>query len=127
MIFLSLGAGVQSTVMLMRAIEGDIERPDHVIFADTGWEPSAVYKHVAWCERQCGKAQLPFHQVRTGNIRDDLTTARTSESGEYAGRWVSMPLFVDTGSGVAGQIRRQCTSEYKLAPLRKKQRELLGL
>lgn len=126
MIFLSLGAGVQSTVMLMLGIRGEIDRPDHVIFADTGWEPAGVYKHVEWCKRQCEKAGIPFHQVANGNIRDDMVTARTADSGEYSGRWASMPVFVDTGSGVEGQIRRQCTSEYKLAPLRAKQRELLG-
>jgi len=31
MVFLSLGAGVQSSVMLMLAIRGEIERPDHAI------------------------------------------------------------------------------------------------
>lgn len=125
MIFLSLGAGVQSTVMLMLAIHDQIERPDHVIFSDTGWEPAGVYRHVAWCKRQCEKAGIPFHTVSAGNIRDDRVLARTSDSGEYAGRWASMPLFVDN-SGKIGQIRRQCTSEYKLNPIRKKQRELLG-
>ncbi len=130
MIFFSLGAGVQSSVMLMRAIAGDIERPDHVIFSDTGWEPVAIYKHLDWCKRQCEKAGIPFHQVRSerasGNIREDMVTARTAASGEYDGDWASMPLFIDTGSGVEGRIRRQCTSEYKLDPLRRLQRQLLG-
>ena len=34
---LSLGAGVQSTTLLYMMIEGEIERPDHAIFSDTGW------------------------------------------------------------------------------------------
>jgi len=123
MIFLSLGAGVQSTVMLMLGIRGEIERPDHVIFADTGWEPEGVYRHVEWCKRQCEKANLPFHQVSAGNIRDDMLNARADK--EYKGRWAAMPLFT-SGDGIQGMIRRQCTAEYKLAPLRKKQRELLG-
>ena len=55
-----------------------------------------------------------------------MVNARTAASGEYAGRWASIPVFVDSGDGVEGRIRRQCTSEYKLGPLRKKQRELLG-
>ena len=126
MIFLSLGAGVQSSVMLMLAIKGEIERPDHVIFADTGWEPKHTYDHVAWCERQCIKAGIPFHIVSNGNIRKDAIHARAADFGPYEGRWASMPLFVDSGKKVIGRIRRQCTAEYKLQPLRKKQRELLN-
>lgn len=135
MIFLSFGAGVQSSVMLMMAIKGEIERPDHVLFADAGWEGERTMEHVDWCERQCEKAGIPFHRVSAGNIRDDMVILRTAHSGEYvrqaatehrARRWATMPLFVDTGSGIEGRIRRQCTAEYKLAPLRAKQRELLG-
>jgi len=32
------------------AIEGELERPDCAIFADTQWEPQAVYTHLAWLE-----------------------------------------------------------------------------
>lgn len=135
MIFLSLGAGVQSSVMLMMAIRGEIQRPDHVIFADTQWESKQVYANVRWFEKQCGKAQIPFHDVTGGNIKADMEISRSAASGEHkrqavterrAGRWATMPLFVDTGKPIEGRIKRQCTAEYKLAPLRKKQRELLG-
>lgn len=124
--FLSLGAGVQSSVMLMLAIRGEIERPDHVLFADTGWDGQRTLAHVDWCERQCVKTGLPFHRVSNGNIKTDSLHARTADSGEYAGRWASMPYFVDTGSVTEGRIRRQCSSEYKITPLQRKQRELLG-
>lgn len=124
--FLSLGGGVQSSVMLLMAIHGELERPDHVLFADTGWDGERTMEHVAWCEMQCVKAEIPFHRVSSGNIRDDMIKARSFDSGEHDGRWAAMPLFVDTGGQVEGRIRRQCTSEYKLSPLRTKQRELLG-
>ena len=46
---LSLGAGVQSTTLALMAAHGDIApMPDCAIFADTGWEPRAVYEHLAW-------------------------------------------------------------------------------
>ncbi len=46
---LSLGAGVQSTTMALMAAHGEIgPMPDCAIFADTGWEPKAVYDHLAW-------------------------------------------------------------------------------
>lgn len=128
MIFLSLGAGVQSSVMLMLAIRGEIERPDHVLFADTGWDGERTMDHVIWCEAQCVKAGIPFHRVTAGNIRLDMIEARSGkrERGEKGTRWAAMPLFVDVGTGVSGRSKRQCTSEYKINPLRKKQRELLG-
>ena len=43
---LSLGAGVQSTAVLLMMIEGQLPKADAVIFADTGWEPIAVYDHL---------------------------------------------------------------------------------
>lgn len=124
MIFLSLGAGVQSSVMLMMAIRGEIERPDHVIFADTGWEPKHVYLQARFCEKQCAKAMIPFYIESVGNIRHDMVHARSDP--DYDGRYASPPLFVDTGKAVEGRIKRQCTDEYKVAALKKKQRELLG-
>lgn len=49
---ISLGAGVQSTTMALMAAAGELEpMPDAAIFADTGWEPKAVYAH---CEGMCG-------------------------------------------------------------------------
>jgi hypothetical protein len=46
---LSLGADVQSTTLALMAGRGIISpMPDCGIFADTGWEPTAVYDHLAW-------------------------------------------------------------------------------
>ncbi len=44
---LSLGAGVQSSVMLLMADRGLLgDKPDVAIFADTQWEPKEVYEHL---------------------------------------------------------------------------------
>ena len=46
---LSLGGGVQSSVMALMAGEGAFDRvPDSAIFADTRWEPPSVYEHIEW-------------------------------------------------------------------------------
>ena len=46
---ISLGAGVQSTTMAFMAAHGEIgPMPDCAIFADTGWEPKRVYRHLEW-------------------------------------------------------------------------------
>lgn len=49
---LSLGAGVQSTCLLLMAAEGHLPGLDAAIFADTGWEPRAVYDHLDRIERE---------------------------------------------------------------------------
>ena len=48
---LNLGAGVQSTAVYLLACDVKLWGPnllDFAIFADTGEEPEAVYKHLAW-------------------------------------------------------------------------------
>ena len=52
---LSLGAGVQSTTVLLMSIRGELPRIDHAIFADTGWEPKAVYEHLDRLKEECEK------------------------------------------------------------------------
>lgn len=87
---ISLCAGVQSTTLALMAAHGEIgPMPDCAIFADTGWEPRAVYDHLAWL--MSGKV-LPFpaHIVSAGNIRDELAGAADG------GRWASIPAFVKT-------------------------------
>jgi hypothetical protein len=113
---ISLGAGVQSSTMALMAARGDIgPMPDCAIFADTGWEPKRVYEWLAWLE-----AQLPFpvHHVSGGNIREHIL-AKTNSTGQ---RFASVPWYTSNG----GMGRRQCTKEYKLVPIDRKQRELLG-
>lgn len=118
---LSLGAGVQSTTLALMAARGDLaEMPDCAIFADTGWEPAAVYKHLDWLETVL---PFPVHRVSSGNIRDDLV----ARSSARAGRFVTVPFFLAGKNGKRGMGRRQCTSHYKIEPIRRKERELLGL
>ena len=58
---LSLGAGVQSTVLALMAERGEygLPKPDVAVFADTGWEPPSVYEHLDWLQEQ-----LSFEVVR---------------------------------------------------------------
>lgn len=121
---LSLGAGVQSSTVLRMSLHGELPALDHAIFADTGWEPAAVYDHLETLKIECAEAGLPLHVVSKGNIRDDLR-ARNTIDGK--GRFASIPLFIKNPDGTSGMGRRQCTSEYKVQPITRKQRELMGL
>lgn len=64
---LSLGAGVQSSAVLLLAALGELPRLDGAIFADTGWEPRAVYDHLDRLKREVASpAGIPVHQVGVG-------------------------------------------------------------
>ena len=118
---LSLGAGVQSTALALMTAHGEIgPMPDCAIFADTGWEPRAVHEHLAWL-RSPDVLPFPVHVVSAGNIRDGLIRGARGE------RWASIPAFTRSASGKVGMIRRQCTGEYKIVPIRRKVRELAGI
>ena len=57
---LSLGAGVQSTVLALMAAEGTLPGLDGAIFADTRWEPRRVYDHLDRLEKVLADAGLPL-------------------------------------------------------------------
>ena len=116
---LALGAGVQSTAMLLMAEAGEFgPKPDHAIFSDTGWEPPEVYEHLNRLEEA---TSIPIHRVSAGDIREKTLK---SKSGT---RYASLPFWTRTSNGKEGPLRRQCTKEYKIEPITKKIRELLGL
>ncbi|MEU8900693.1 hypothetical protein AB0C65_32850 [Nocardia sp. NPDC048505] len=115
---LSLGAGVQSTVLALMACSGELPALDGAIFADTGWEPAAVYDQIERLHAEFDRAGIAFWQVTKGNLRADTL--------DPMHRFVSVPYFTRNVDGSAGMGRRQCTSEYKLSPINRKVRELLG-
>ena len=119
---LSLGAGTQSTVMALMAEQGynDMPKPDLAIFADTGWEPPAVYRHLDWLKQQLSYEVIT---VSAGNIRTDLLTGTNPRGG----RFLDIPAYLTYPDGTNGMSKRQCTSDYKLDPIKKELRERLGL
>jgi hypothetical protein len=114
---ISLGAGVQSTAMLLMAIEGEFEKPDCAIFADTQWEPKAVYDHLDWLESYSKENGIEVYRTSKGNLKEDVT--------QNERRFASIPLFVQRQDGKEGQLKRQCTAEYKIKPVRRMVRSLL--
>lgn len=68
---------------------------------------------------------FPVIVVGAGNMRQNLLAASRGE------RWASIPAFarsVDWRGNVSiGMIRRQCTGDYKIEPIRRKVRELVQL
>jgi 3'-phosphoadenosine 5'-phosphosulfate sulfotransferase (PAPS reductase)/FAD synthetase len=99
---LSLGAGVQSTTVLLLAAHGTIPPYHVIVFADTGDEPAAVYEHLARLDEIAN-----IIRVSAGHLAD------TAES-----TFLPIPLY----DGHGGMGRRQCTYQYKLRPIRKELR-----
>ena len=118
---LSLGGGVQSSVMALMASQGAFDRvPDCAVFADTRWEPPGVYEHIEWLSKQLS---FPLHVVDNGrSLRGDVK-ALTNHSGSRS--YVDIPVYLKGRNGEGDGIgRRQCTDNYKIRPIRKKIREL---
>ena len=122
---LSLGAGVQSSTVALMIAKGEIEPVDAAIFADTQWEPKKVYEWLDWLERQIAASSNPFpvYRVTEGNLRQDIISKQNTTGGRFAA--IPWHMLMPNGDRVMG--RRQCTAEYKLKPLRRKMRELVGL
>ena len=118
---LSLGAGRQSTALYLMAQKGIVEPFDLAIFADTKFESRVTYDHLAWLE-QVGK--VPILKVSRGDIRADIEAGMLRERKQNGS--VSMPFFTITG-GKVGRMRRQCTKEYKVEPIQKEIRHILGI
>ena len=115
---LSLGAGVQSSTLALMIAHGELEPVDAAIFADTGWEPRKVYDWLDWLEKQL---PYPVYRVSAGNLREDIITSRNGN------RVAAVPWHMEMPNGDRAMGRRQCTAEYKIAPLTKKTRQLCGL
>lgn len=121
MIVISLGAGVQSSTMALMAARGELTpTPDCAIFADTGAEPAAVYRHLDWLETQL---PFPVHRVSAGNLRHEILGAMAGSNRMDA----RPPFFTLSAKNKRGMLNRQCTQDYKIIPIQRKIRELIGL
>ena len=116
---ISLGAGVQSSVMAIMAAKGDFPPVDCAIFADTGYEPKAVYTYLEFLKKIL---PYPVYLVEKGNIRDDMLAAKGTTN------FVVAPFFTQNKiTGKKGMVMRQCTNDYKIQPIRTKIRELCNV
>lgn len=110
---LSYGGGVQSTALLIAAVLGKIPRPDVAIFADTGWEPKQVISWIQVMTQWAKERDFEVCTVSYANIRSPRGAAH-------------MPLQILNPDGSLGKTMRQCTTDYKLDPIRREVRRRLG-
>lgn len=116
---LSLGMGVQSSVIALMSAHGELPKLDLAIFSDPGWEGSATMKWAAWLTGYCAENGIRVVTVKKDGpgIRADALQAK---------RFATMP-FYSMMDGKPGMVMRQCTMEYKIQPVQKEIRRFLGV
>ena len=113
--YLSVGCGVQSGTLTEMIVEGDAPKIDVAIFADTGDEPDYVYEYKEYLTKRLASVGVDLVTVKTGHIIDDL----------YSGKgFAVMPVYTRIDN-VKSMMRRQCTREYKIAPIEKAMKAML--
>jgi len=62
----------------------------------------------------------------TRDIAEVAMTVRTKENGSH---WVEsvVPAHTDNGDGTSGMVQRQCTTKFKIEPITRKMRDLVGI
>lgn len=125
--------GVQSTTMAHMIANGDMKRPDCFIFADTGWERACTYETIDSIEKLADSIGIPFYRVNNGNIRlQALESGNTkSDYGDWRDKdgygFLKMPVYtVDQRGSKPRMSNKQCTTDFKIRPIRRFLREHYG-
>jgi len=114
---LSLGAGVQSSAMLVAYLNSELKpMPDFAVFADTQVEPDEVYQWLAKL-KELSAGRIEIIQATRGNLCEDHLEMKRS---------ASIPFFIKNPDDSQGMAWRQCTSEYKISVIKKAVRDKLG-
>lgn len=109
--YVSWGCGVQSTALAVMVALGDLPGVEGVITADLVFEPTYTQQARRWYTDWLGEHGLAVSVVQVGDIREVGARDR-----------VHVPFWTEGG----GPLRRQCTRRFKVLPVRRRMRELLG-
>ncbi len=150
-IYLAFGGGVQSTALLLLWANRDprlgevLARkfgpdawPRLAIFADTGDEPEATYQHLWSMAELCEARGLWLEVVHRDPDCKPMSQAllegdaRRPDPPMYERTSVGVmrdhpPMYLRTEKPKRGMIRRQCTGAFKIDPINRRLRELLGV
>lgn len=118
-VYLSLGAGVQSSWLAIASARGDLPPLDAALFADTGDEPAKVYAWLDWLQTQ---VPYPIHRIkRPGATLSGYTQQMVT--GEVTTK-CTPPLFTKDPQGF---LNKQCSKEFKTRVITSYLRQQLGL
>ena len=113
--YLSLGWGVQSFTLAAMVALGDLEGLDVAVHADTTHESQKTYDFAArWTP------WLESHGLQVVTVQSKRTAVREPNSGKAESQdSVYLPAFtLAHQDGRRGQVKRQCTDNWKIRPLR---------
>lgn len=122
---ISLGAGVQSSTLALMVVKGLFPqyKVKGAIFADTQAEPKKVYEYLRFLETQL---TFPLYRVTAGSLREDSLILRRSKKTDYIYLRTLIPMYTQNADGSRGRLIRKCTRDYKIVPIQRKIRELIG-
>jgi hypothetical protein len=118
---ISLGWGVQSWTLAAMAALGEIPKPDYAVHADTTHEMAGTYAHAEkWTP------WLEDHGVPIVTVKAAEKSLATAEWEKYP-EGLGIPAYsIELKTGSEGQIRRECTAHWKIMPLRRFARSIIG-
>ena len=122
---IALGMGMQSTALYLMSSMRQFERADVAIFSDPMSEHPDTYKLVDWLlgwEKE--NDGIPIHIVGK-DLGDALLNPIKTKTG--VDFYPSLPTFFKNLDGQDALANRHCTAQYKIKPVEKKVRELMGL
>lgn len=119
---LSLGAGVQSSALLL-LLDREPDRvggtADFAVFADTGDEPAEVYR---WLDVLRGAVSIPIIVARKNGMIDSLSADQLALRTGARSPWYTLGPAPKTG----GILPRNCTRDYKITPIQRAIRLHMG-
>ena len=113
--YLSLGWGVQSFTLVAMVATKELSPIDMAIHADTTHESANTYRFAEkWTPRL---AERGVKVVTVRPLQAALLKPTTNKPGSYSSE---LPFFTQRISdGKEGQIRRECTENWKIRPIRR--------
>lgn len=122
---LSLGAGVQSSVMMLMAARGELDelaagvRPPLAVFCDTQWEERGTYEWLPVLRMEGHRGGVELVEATRGDLRADVLDA----IADGTPRSSNPPLYARDPKGRARITTRACTRDYKIRVFRKAARD----
>ena len=118
---ISLGWGVQSWTLAAMSALDELPKIDYAIHADTTHEAAATYAHAEkWTP------WLEHHGIKVVTV----APSKPDVMRDWTTKAVMIPAYTINGSDSStnefGQIRRQCTNDWKIQPIRRFIRSTIG-
>lgn len=107
---ISLGWGVQSFTLAAMSALGALPAVDYCVHADTTWEHQHTYQFAKHWQPWLENFGIKFATVKANDTGAIMIYENT--------KGVAIPAYTINGQQ-DGQVRRQCTADWKITPVRK--------